>query len=158
MKHEIKEYTELGNLLDKLKIQTDSLICFLPENLYETENSKEFIYCETTTDLNKTLKKENQKIDYLTDDKPLLRSRKSADWFGPTILFGFTIISQNPQLVDITMSLLSSYLYDLFKGTGGAKKVKFDVVIGTKNKKSYKKISYEGSVEGIKELNKIIKN
>ena len=132
-------------------------MCFLPENLHETENSSEFIYSETTTDLNKTLKKESQKINFLTDDKPLLRSRKSADWFGPTILFGFTVISQNPQLVDITMSLLSSYLYDLFKGTGGTKKVKFDIVIGEKNKKSYKKISYEGSVEGIKELNEVIK-
>lgn len=157
MKHEIKEYNELGNLFEKLNIQTDSLICFLPENLYETEDSKEFIYSESTTDLNKILKKENKKINYLTNDKPLLRSRKSADWFGPTILFGITVISQNSQLVDITISLLSSYLYDFFKGTGGTKKVKFDIVIGSKNKKSYKRISYEGSVEGVKELNEVIK-
>lgn len=158
MNYEIKDYSELQESLNKFNIKSDGLLCFLPENLFDTENTKNFIYSETTTDLNKALKNESQKINYLTNDKPLLRSRKSADWFGPTIFIGYTILVENPHLVDISISLLSSYLYDLFKGTSGNKKVKFDIVIGNEKKKSFKKISYEGNVEGVKELKDVIKN
>lgn len=88
MNYEIKGYPELQESLEKYSIEADGLLCFLPENLKDAENTESFIYSETTTDLNKVFKKEIQKINYLTDDKPLLRSRKSADWFGPTILVG----------------------------------------------------------------------
>lgn len=158
MNYKIIEYTELAELLDKLNILPGNQFCFLPENLNETVKSEDFIYSVTTTDLNKVLKKESRGISYLTNDKPLLRSRKSSDWFGPTILIGFSVLSENPQLIEISISLISSYLYDLFKGSGGNKKVKFDIVIGNENNKSFKKISYEGDIDGVKELNSIIKN
>ena len=146
-------------MLDKFNFESNSNsdLFFIPENLAQVENSNEFIYSDTTTDLNKTLKKDGLKINFLTDDKPLLRSRKNAEWFGPSILVGYTILTQNPQLIDLTMSILSSYLYDLFKGVGGTKKVKFDIIIESKSKKNYKQISYEGNIEGIKELNNVIK-
>lgn len=73
-------------------------------------------------------------------------------------MIGFSVLSENPQLIEISISLISSYLYDLFKGSGGNKKVKFDIVIGNENNKSFKKISYEGDIDGVKELNSIIKN
>jgi len=54
-------------------------------------------------------------------------------------LIGFSVLSENPQLIEISISLISSYLYDLFKGSGGNKKVKFDIVIGNKKTNSTQK-------------------
>ena len=104
---------------------SNSKLIFLPDNLNEIQDSSKFIYPETTTDIRKIFKKENINIDYLTSDKPILRSRKSADWFGPTIFIGFSILSQNSNLTNISLNLLSSYLYDFFNQSISNKKVKF---------------------------------
>jgi hypothetical protein len=132
-------------------------LIFLPENLNNVQDSAEFIYSEVTTDIRKIFRKENLVIDYLTNDKPILRARKSADWFGPTIFIGFSILSQNSNLINISLNLLSSYLYDFFKGSTANKKVKFDLVIENKKNKEFKTISYEGPIDGIKELEGVIK-
>jgi hypothetical protein len=136
---------------------SNSNLIFLPENLNEIQDSSKFIYPETTTDIRKIFKKENIIIDYLTSDKPILRSRKSADWFGPTIFIGFSILSQNSNLINISLNLLSSYLYDFFNQSISKKKVKFHVVIENKKNKEFRTISYEGPVDGIKELAGVIK-
>ncbi|MBE7638705.1 hypothetical protein GUB10_00020 [Salegentibacter sp. BLCTC] len=155
MNYEIKEYNELSDLFNKFQIVETTGLLFIPENIDNAENSKDFIYSETTTDLRKVFEGKQQ-IDYLTKDKPLLRARKSADWFGPTILIGATILTENPHLIGITFNILSSYLYDIFKGTTKDKKVKFDIVLEDKKKKQFQKINYEGNVEGIAELEKVI--
>lgn len=155
MNYKIEEYKEIENIIDILASIKE--ICFLPENLTE-KNPSEFIYSETTTDLRKVFIVENLMINYLTDDKPLLRSRKSADWFGPTIFIGFSILADNPHLIGVSLNLISSYLYDIFKGAIGSKNVKFDVVVENKKNKEYQKISYKGNVGGIKELEGVIKS
>jgi hypothetical protein len=156
LKYEIKEYNKLTELLNKFKVDATDGLFFLPDNINDAEKSKDFIYSETTTDLRKIFESK-QPIDYLTNDKPLLRARKSADWFGPTILIGATILTENPHLIGITFNILSSYLYDIFKGTTNNKLVKFDIVLEDKKKKQHQKITYEGNVDGIKELEKVIK-
>lgn len=158
MNHKVTSYTDLKIFLDKHNLEPISSLCFLPENLKSIDDSYDFIYSETTTDLKKTFKGENIEISYLTNDKPLLRVRKSADWIGPTILIGLSTISENPNMIGITLNVLSSYLYDFFKGTSNPKKVKFDIVIESKKKKEYQKISYEGNIEGIEKLETVIKS
>ena len=120
--------------------------------------SSEYIYSESTTDVRKALRSENLIIEYLTIDKPLLRARKSADWFGPILFISYSVLSENPTIIGISLNLISSYLYDYFKGAiVETKKVKFEIVIETKKRKILKKIKYEGTVEGIKELTEVIK-
>jgi len=153
MNYKIEKFTEL----DEFQLLSDKEICFLPENLVETSITSEFIYSETTTDLRKIFKKEKLIIDYLTEDKPLLRSRKSADWFGPTILLGITVLTENQHLIGLTINVISSYLYDFFKGSIGNKKIKFDIVLENQKGKEYQKITYEGDIEGVKNLVNVIK-
>jgi hypothetical protein len=157
MNYTIEKYPELIDLFAVRNLDFEKELCFLPENLLEAENTSDFIYSETSTDLRKALKKDNVSIDYLTNDKPLLRSRKNADWFGPIILIGFYTLTNNPYLISVTLNVLSSYLYDFFKGTIGERNVKFEVIVESKKKKEYQKIKYEGPVDGIPELEGIIK-
>lgn len=136
-------------------VKNNELI-FFPENLLEVKNTSEFIYSETTTDIKKIFRANNVSTKYLNDEKPLLRARKSADWFGPIFFIGFTTLSQNPELINISLNLISSYLYDFFKVNHKDKKVKFEIVVENKNKE-FQKIKYEGSIEGIKNLEGVIK-
>ena len=158
MNYKTESYNQIVESIDKYNIDLEHEFYFVPENLNDSEQSSNFIYSETSSEIKKVFTKENLTIHYLTQDKPLLRSRKSADWFGPTLLLGFTALANNPHLIGISLNLVSNYLYDFFKGTLGGKTVKFEVVVECKKKKEYKKVNYEGSVEGIVELEKVIKS
>lgn len=158
MSYEIENYQEIIDLFTKCNIDLEKDICFIPENLSKTPKCSDFVYSETTSDLRKVFEEDSVLIEYLTDDKPLLRARKSADWFGPTIFIGFNTLTNNPHLIGVFQSLLSSYLYDFFKGISGGKKVKFEVIIERKKKQEFKKVKYEGTIDGISDLEGLIKS
>lgn len=158
MNYKIEPYNQLVDSISKHDIDLGQEVYFIPENVIESDKTSDFIYSETTSDIRKIFRKNNVPIHYLTEDKPLLRSRKGADWFGPTLLIGFSVLFNNPHLIGIILNLISSYLYDFFKGKIGDKSVKFEIVIEYKKRKEYKKIKYEGSIEGIAELEKVIKS
>ena len=156
MNYKVVEFNKIREFLGETEIISEDSFLFLPENLFETNEHEKFIYSETATDLKKVFKSMQVPILYFSKDKPLFRSRKSSDWFGPTIFIGFSLIANNPQIIGISMNLISSYLYDFLKGTISSKKVKFEIIVERKKGKEYKKISYDGNIEGIKELEKVI--
>lgn len=152
------EILSFVNNIETLKKKSESVgIFFFPENFDETTDTSKFIYSETTSDLKKIFKINNQEISYINNEKPLLRVRKSADWFGPAIFISFSTLVQNPELISISLNLISSYLYDFFKGSVSDKKVKLDIIVENKKKTEYSKIQYEGNIEGLKDLENIIK-
>ena len=93
----------------------------------------------------------------LGQDTELYRTRKSADIYLPAMFFGLSQITENPTIVSVSLNVLSNYIYDICKGTSGKKTAHVDLYLETKEKGKVKKISYNGSVEGLKELPEIIK-
>lgn len=156
MNYEIESDIQFEVMFKKNRFNLEQAIYFLPENLDDGVIESEFIYPEATTDLRKILKEHNVDVRYLTENKPLLRSRKSSTWFGPTFLITSSMLINNPELVAISINIMSSYLYDFFKGTIGDKQAKFEIIIENKNKGEFSKIKYEGPVSGIKRLEKVI--
>jgi hypothetical protein len=144
-----------GKQSDLLQCVTNNDLIFLPENI--EDDVLQYVYPESTSDIRKVFKANNLATFYLCSDKPKLRARKSADWFGPALFINFAILSQNPDLINIALNLISSYLHDFFKGSPNNKKVKFEIVVQTKQEKGFQKIKYEGDIDGIKELDAVIK-
>jgi len=93
------------------------------------------------------------KLDYFK--KPdLLLEQRSAEWFGPTILITTAALTQNAELISITLSVISNYLTDYFKGRKEPTiKIGF---IKQKSKTQFTKFDYEGDKEGLKEFEKIL--
>lgn len=152
------EILALENNIETLKSKSESVgVFFFPENFNAANDTSKFIYSETTSDLKKIFKNNHQLISYINNEKPLLRVRKNADWFGPAIFISFSTLVQNPELINISLNLISNYLYDFFKGSVSEKKVKLDIIVESKKKAEYTKIEYEGNIEGLKDLEKIIK-
>jgi hypothetical protein len=73
----------------------------------------------------------------------------------PILFVSASIYSQNPQLVSIALNIMSNYATDFFKGIRGRKTVKLTVVVQNKNGNSNKRISYEGTQDGLKEIAEI---
>lgn len=157
MDYKIEEF-DISTKLTELELLLPENIAFFPENLDTAKAKSEFVFTDSLLDLKKIFQKEkNIAVDTLGLDTEFYRSRKSSDIYLPAIFFGLTVISENSTLVSISLNVLSNYVYDLCKGTIGNKTAHIDLYIETKEKGKVKKISYKGSVEGLKELDKIIK-
>lgn len=157
MSYQIDE-VDLTSALKQLDIELPTTIAFFPENLKTATSTTEFVFSDSLVDLNKVLKKNNLAIPALGGTSNLTRSRKNADIYIPAIFFGASILSENPNLVSLSLNIVSNYLTDFFKGRLGPKKSHIELYIETKEKGKVKKISYTGNVDGLKELPDIIKN
>jgi len=83
-------------------------------------------------------------------------SEHAAEWIGPIIFLSCLTITNNPALINLAISVISNYLYDLFKGIPlSMHKTKLSIVVETKSG-CYKRIEFEGSEKGLKDLPKII--
>jgi hypothetical protein len=152
------EEIDFTTKLTKLGLTLPDSIAFFPENFENANVADDFIFTDSMLDLNKIFKQEkNISINTLGDDTEKYRSRKNADVYLPAMFFALTVITENPTIVSISLNVLSSYVYDLFKGTSGQKTAHIDLYIETKEKGKVKKLSYKGSADGLKDLEKVIK-
>ena len=74
------------------------------------------------------------------------------------MFFGWALISQNPNIVSVCLNLVSSYLYDLFKGRTSDIRARLRVAIEPTEGATAKIVEYDGPVEGLKDVSKIIKS
>jgi hypothetical protein len=156
MSYTLEEY-KIESRLEKLDLSLPKNLSFFPENIDIANSKNEFIFTESVIDLNKYFIQNNIIFDFLGGDKELYRSRKNADIYLPAIFFSLSTISENPEIVSVSLNILSSYIYDRLKGIIGEKNVKIEFHIETKEKGKIIKIDYKGDAEGIKNLENIIK-
>lgn len=152
------EEVDITTKLTNLGLTLPDSLAFFPENFENANVADDFIFTDSMLDLNKIFKQEkNISINALGNDTEKYRSRKNADVYLPAMFFALSVITENPAIVSISLNVLSSYVYDFFKGTLGQKTAHIDLYIETKEKGKVKKISYKGSADGLKDLEKVIK-
>ena len=157
MNYKIEEYNHLAKEFKRLDLDISSSIIFLPENLEEAKSKEDFIFSDSISDIEKIFRENNVSFSQLGGYSNLYRVRKNADWWGPALYFGASMLSENSTVVSIALNVLSNYLTDFFKGSFSEKKVKIEIYVEERKDVKFKKITYEGNVEGIKELENIIK-
>jgi hypothetical protein len=74
----------------------------------------------------------------------------------PALFVGTLILSQNPHLLSLALSVIANYATDFFRGLPGRNKVVLDVVVEDKTRKRSKKIHYDGGIEGLKEISEVV--
>jgi len=79
-----------------------------------------------------------------------------AEWIGPIIFVSGALLSNNPQAISVALGVISNYLTDWFKGLTSGKNVRLDVVVEA-GEEGYKRISYEGPVEGLRDLPQVVR-
>jgi hypothetical protein len=149
---------EIVNRLNQWNIDLPNDVVFFPENLQLAEQKGDFIFSDAVADLSKVFKQNGIKAITLGGDPKIFRSRKYADWFGPALCFSLTLVTENPTIISVSLNVLSNYVTDFFKGINGEKRARLEIYLETKGKKKYKRITYNGPPEGIKDLEKVIKS
>ena len=84
--------------------------------------------------------------------RPPYIQNNAQDWVGPTLFVSAALISQNPHLVDVALSLISNYLTILFRGQSGKQEVTLEVVVETRDDAHCRRLSYTGPVEGLRDI------
>ena len=152
------EDLDISKRLDKLGLTLPGNLTFFPDNFDTAKAKEDFVFTDTMLDLSKIFLQDNSiSIPALGLDTELYRARKSADIYLPAIFFGLSQITENSTIVSVSLNVLSNYIYDLCKGTTSKKTAHVDLYLETEEKGKVKKLSYKGSVEGLKELDKVIK-
>lgn len=125
--------------------------------LPSADHNNKIIYPETSLAVQKILRQNNIASNLALEqpNEVAFLHNRSSDWFGPTLFFSASLLSQNPDIISICINLISSYIYDVFKHTYNDPNIKISVVI---NKNGIKKIDYDGPISGLNAIEKIIKN
>jgi hypothetical protein len=157
---QVEEFPDIKKKAQELGCNVPKTIAILPRNFISAKSKVDLVNENTTTTvrvlwkqagiIETPIEKEGEKIPEL--------ALNWFEWVGPTILFTSALITQNPQLVDIALGVISNYLTDWFKGLPKEqKKARLNIVEETRSG-SYKRLQYEGDVEGLKELPKIVRS
>jgi hypothetical protein len=122
----------------------------------EFKGRNEIAYTQSSLNVLKLFQQNNIATSFAVGNPKdvVLIENRSIDWIGPVIFFSISLISQNPNIVSICLNVLSSYIYDIFKGKLEDPNVRCSFVI--EDKKKNKKYEYEGPVSGLKEIKEII--
>lgn len=97
-------------------------------------------------------------VDTFVADKRIPYVHNNAfEWVLPTIFLSASLLSDNPKVVSVALSVIANYATDFFKGMSKQAAVKVDVVVETTKTKRCKRISYEGPPGGLRDLADIIR-
>lgn len=86
-------------------------------------------------------------LSFLNEPTTLLEQR-SGEWFAPAMFITSQFMASYPNVVSIACNLVSSYIYDIFKGTSKPK-MRMTVLCEKKGTSKILKIDYSGDVEGL---------
>lgn len=157
MSIEVRDHVSIAVKLENFGVAAPSGFAILPHNL-ATATSKGDLRQHVESDTVRTLLLGNN-IPHAEifdeDDQPAYLQQYGFEWYGPTLFISAGIMLQNPDVLSVTLGLITNYLYDLFKGSknGSASlSVVFQEADG-----SCKEVSYNGPPEGLSAVADIVK-
>lgn len=119
-------------------------ITLLPE---EGDGVRSGAYSSTAISLVKELNKVGVKTVYLNPPDRLLEQR-SAEWFGPALLFFTSLYNANPDIFSIVLGVVERHVRSLYPSSLNPN-VRLNINIQRSKAKTVTSVSYEGGVEGL---------
>lgn len=97
------------------------------------------------------------KVDfqYLNEPTTLVEQR-SEDWYAPALLLVSHLALNYPLTVSIICNLISSYLYDIFKGKKPPK-VHLTLICERTDAATHLRFDYSGEIEGLAKLPDVVR-
>jgi hypothetical protein len=155
-----EDFVDVMQRAQELGCRVPTGLAILPRN-FESAASKDQLLHESEAPTVRILWRraglEETPIEPEGERFPQISEKSFEEWVGPTIFASAALLSENPALVSVAFGVISNYLTDWFKGTPiGLRKVRLDVVIEA-GKREYKRLHYEGPVEGLQELAAVVR-
>ncbi|AXW60980.1 hypothetical protein ACI2VA_12955 [Ralstonia nicotianae] len=158
MSTEVRDYVSVSEKLKSLGVSTPSGLAILPGNLAEATSIDE-LRQHVESDTVRTLLRANKIAHFEIfdeEDQPLYLQQYGFEWFGPTLFISAGLLSQDPNVLSVTLGIITNYLYDLFKGSKDGK-ASLDVVFEHADG-SCKKVHYSGPPDGLSKVAEVVRD
>lgn len=154
----VKDYLDVQIRLDELGLPSTTGLTLLPTNLASASDVGELIQASEVATVRSLFKSAGLSYTELPDRAHGTRyiQNNAADWVGPLIFVASSLWSQNPIAVSIALSVISNYLTQFFQGIT-TRTAKLDFIVEKTKDRTYKHLTYEGDIEGIAGLEKVIR-
>lgn len=141
-----EKMTELGCVLPV------SGLALLPYNFDSAASVSELRHASETSTVRKLLLHARLPLGDIArpGERPPYVKNKSSDLVLPTLFFSASFLSQNSALVTVALNVVSNYVYESLRHLRSGRVVKVAIVVEDKGK--YRRISYEGTEEGLNAL------
>lgn len=160
MEIQFTKYVDIQKKALELDCNVPTGLAILPRN-FETAVSKEELLHEDSTITIRSLWRQNKITETRLEGEghkfPSIQE-KSFEWIGPTIFISTSLITQNPALVNVALSVLANYVTDFFKGHVGERTISINLVFenvkkhGKDEERSSRQISMKGTVDDLNKL------
>jgi len=161
MTSSVTQYINVANKMAELGCQNPSSgIALLPVNFAEASSATELLQASDTATVRKLLKEAGVPLDEILErsQRPPYIKNKSVDWVAPILFLSAAFYSQNSLAVSVALSVIGNYATDLLKAAGRREEhVRLEIVVETEETKTFKKVSYNGPADGIKDLAETIR-
>lgn len=157
MSTEVRDYISVSEKLESFGISSPNGLSILPNNL-TTAKAIGDLRQHVESDTVRTLLNVH-KIAYVEifdeDAQPPYLQQYGFEWFGPTLFISAGLLSRDPNVLSVTLGIITNYLYDLFKGSKDGK-ASLDVIFQQADG-SCKEIHYSGPPDGLSSVAKVVK-
>jgi len=151
--------------LDELVARTGvmlltNIVSIIPDNYDAVRTPEEAVYAGPAETVKKLFNSGGVKTEFIElKNNSWASDKRGADWFGPALFISSLMITENPNAVSVALNILSNYLSTAF-GIGGSpgSNARFKILVKNESSGVTKEISYDGPIDGIKELNKVVKS
>lgn len=157
MNIEVRDHVSISVKLNSFDVAAPNGLAVLPHNL-ETATSKGDLRQHVESDTVRTLLLANNipHVEVFEEhDQPPYLQQYGLEWFGPTLFISAGVILQNPNVLSVTLGLITNYLYDLFKGSKGGS-ASLNVIFQNADG-ACKEVRYNGPPEGLSAVADIVK-
>ena len=153
------DYPDIKKRSEELGLNVPTQIAFIPRNFVNAEKCVDLVHEASVSTLRKLFRKKGlpeSKLDPIDNKIPYCHEN-AFDWIAPFLFFGASVISENPYVINIACGIIASYITEFFKGIKRDPSVKLNIIVETTKSKKTKKITYEGSIEGIDKFAEAVK-
>jgi len=156
----VEDYVRVDQRTKELGCSFPGGLAVVPVNFETAENRAGLHNASHTETVIKFFNAEGVTVDSFIPREERLPYvvNKHFQWLGPTLFIPIALLNENPQIVSLAIGVLSNCITDFFKGIPKRQRsVALSVIVETEGNRAYKKITYEGDIEGLTSLPKIIR-
>lgn len=151
----VTDYPNVRERLRRLGCSEPNGFTILPLNFGSADSAEDLRQDAESVTVKKLLRSAHLPYDDILEDgrRPFYLLIRSYEWIAPTLFISAAIMSENPSLISVALSVVANYATDHFKGGSKKENIKIHVVIEKSRKSTCTRISYDGPPE---ELPKIL--
>ena len=133
-------------------------IALLPRGFESGEGVDDLSFDAETATLRKLLAESGVNVQQprMVEGATEVHVEKSAAWVAPLIFIGARMLVEAPETISLLLAVLEQFVIRVTRGLHNPS-VKLTFALETEEGKEYKRLSYEGPPQAIKEVEELIK-